>query len=85
MAAYSIHHLPACADYQGNKYPDRWEVVRKETWRIGGVPKTILHTIKEFFTRAEAESFIDYLLDGDAASEFAMVEAAERRAGAFCL
>jgi hypothetical protein len=85
MTDYSILHLPACADYQGYQYPDRWEVVRKETWRMGGVPKTIIHTIKEFFAREEAEAFLVHCVNADVDAAWHMSDAAERRAGAYCL
>lgn len=85
MAAYSIHHYQAFTDFVGNIHPARWEVIRRETWRSYGRPKTAVHSIRIFYTRHEADEFLTHCENEDAGSACMAAAASERRAGAYCL
>ena len=83
---YSIRYLPACADYQGNQYPDRWEVTSTD-YHPSFLPNGRLtqSCAQEFMSRDEAIAFHDMLVERQLDSEIAAEIRQEERSGAYCL
>lgn len=82
---YNIRYLPACADYQGWQYPDRWEVTSTDYHPSFTNGRLTQSCAPEFTSRDEAIAFHDMLVTRQIDSEIAAEIEHEKRAGAYCL